>query len=268
MYAGRLVSHLRCFPIPFKRRPRQDTDISELKNKPEHQFTLNEGVPVEHHSAKELPRASSFKYRKAKPLRMTTEHLLSHLILTGSFLALNFLIKNKIKPMLATSTRTQILFKETFENFSIPVDMEGANIGPRVTQYTLKPPAGIKLSKIAALDRELSLNLAAQSIRIEAPIPGKKAVGIEVPNVKAATVRVSSVITSKEWTSLVSPLGFIIGKDIGGQPVVASLDKMPHLLVAGQTNSGKLVTVNTLLTSLLYKNSPSDLKLEIGLTRC
>ncbi len=109
-----------------------------------------------------------------------------------------------------------------------------------MTQYTLKPPAGIKLSKISALDRELALNLAAQSIRIEAPIPGKKAVGIEVPNVKAATVRVASVLYSKEWDGISSLLVFAVGKDIGGQPIVAALDKMPHVLVAGQTNSGKL----------------------------
>lgn len=112
--------------------------------------------------------------------------------------------------------------------------MEGANIGPRVTQFTLKPPSGTKLSKISALDRELSLNLAAQSIRIEAPIPGKRAVGIEVPNLKAATVRLSGVLDDKAWKSYSQehPLSFVIGRDIAGQPVNAALNKMPHLLIA------------------------------------
>ena len=103
--------------------------------------------------------------------------------------------------------------------------------------------------------------MAAQSIRIEAPIPGKKAVGIEVPNVKPATVRMASILGSNEWTDYKNPLGIVIGKDISGTPIIGSLDKMPHLLVAGQTNSGKSVMINAVLTSLLYRNSPSDLKL-------
>ena len=139
--------------------------------------------------------------------------------------------------------------------------MEGANVGPRVTQYTLRPQAGVKLTKIAALENNLALDLAAQSIRIEAPIPGKKAVGIEVPNIKPATVRLASILSSPEWVDYKNSLGIVIGKDISGAPVVGSLDKMPHLLVAGQTNSGKSVMINSILTSLLYRNSPSDLKL-------
>src|SRR5262249_38375290 len=151
--------------------------------------------------------------------------------------------------------------KETFANFNIDVEMEGANIGPRVTQYTLKPPTGVKLDKITALENNLALDLAAHSIRIEAPIPGQRAVGVEVPNVKSATVRLSSILLSRQWQDLSSPLGFAIGKDISGVPIVADLDKMPHILIAGQTGSGKSVMINDILTSLLYRNSPSDLKL-------
>jgi S-DNA-T family DNA segregation ATPase FtsK/SpoIIIE len=135
------------------------------------------------------------------------------------------------------------------------------NVGPRVTQFTLKPPQGIKLSKITALDDNLALDLAARSIRMEAPIPGKRAVGIEVPNVKPATVRLAGVIDSDAWKSNQQPLGLAVGKDIAGVPIVGSLDRMPHLLIAGQTGSGKSVMINTLLVSLLYRNSPSDLKL-------
>jgi S-DNA-T family DNA segregation ATPase FtsK/SpoIIIE len=154
-----------------------------------------------------------------------------------------------------------LTIKETLRNFSIDVEMEGANVGPRVTQYTLKPPTGVKLTKLTALENNLALDLAATSIRMEAPIPGKRAVGIEVPNVKAATVRLSSLLQSDDWLKSTGPLTFAIGKDIVGKPVVADLARMPHLLVAGQTGSGKSVMINDILTSLLYRNSPSTLKL-------
>ena len=154
-----------------------------------------------------------------------------------------------------------LIIKDTLSEFNIDVDMEGANIGPKVTQYTLRPPSGVKLTRITALETNLALNLAAQSLRIEAPIPGQKAVGIEVPNRKAADVRLYSILTSKQWKETSEPLGFAIGKDISGEAVVGELNKMPHLLIAGQTGSGKSVMINTLLTSLLYRNSPSEMKL-------
>ena len=151
--------------------------------------------------------------------------------------------------------------KDTLAEFNISVEMEGANIGPKVTQYTLRPPSGVKLTKITQLETNIALNLAAQSLRIEAPIPGQKAVGIEVPNRKAADVRIHSILTSKQWNGSSEPLGFAIGKDISGEAVIGELNKMPHLLIAGQTGSGKSVMINTLLSSLLYRNSPSEMKL-------
>ena len=151
--------------------------------------------------------------------------------------------------------------KDTLGEFNIEVEMEGANIGPKVTQYTLKPPSGVKLSRISALETNIALNLAAQALRIEAPIPGQRAVGIEVPNKKAADVRLYGILSAKQWTSAHEPLSFAIGKDIAGDAVVGELNKMPHLLIAGQTGSGKSVMINTLLSSLLYRNSPSDMRL-------
>jgi len=139
--------------------------------------------------------------------------------------------------------------------------MEGANIGPKVTQYTLKPPSGVKLSRISALETNLALNLAAAALRIEAPIPGQRAVGIEVPNRKAADVRLHGILTSKQWKNSRQPLAFAVGKDISGEAVVGELNKMPHVLIAGQTGSGKSVMINTLLTSMLYRNSPSEMRL-------
>lgn len=153
------------------------------------------------------------------------------------------------------------VIKDTLSEFNINVEMEGANIGPKVTQYTLRPPSGVKLTRIANLESNIALNLAASSLRIEAPIPGKKAVGIEVPNLRAADVRLYSILSSKQWKAASEPLTFAIGKDISGQSVVGELNKMPHLLIAGQTGSGKSVMINTLLTSLLYRNSPSEMKL-------
>ncbi len=153
------------------------------------------------------------------------------------------------------------IIRDTLGEFNIEVEMEGANIGPKVTQYTLKPPSGVKLTRITALETNIALNLAAQTLRIEAPIPGQRAVGIEVPNIKAADVRLHGILTAKQWKNNHEPLSFAIGKDISGEAVVGELNKMPHLLIAGQTGSGKSVMINTLLTSLLYRNSPSEMKL-------
>lgn len=223
---------------------------------------MNEGVPVEHHNGREKPQHTSMK-NTAQKLTINEDHA----ALTAAsdpdwkFPGVDLLNQKQDKADAGDVEGNAEAIKETFNNFNIAVEMEGANIGPRVTQYTLKPPTGVKLTKITALENNLMLDLGAHSLRMEAPIPGKRLVGVEVPNIKSATVRISSLLQSPEWANVNGPLGFAIGKDIAGQPVVADLAKMPHLLVAGQTGSGKSVMVNTILTSLLYRNSPSDLKL-------
>lgn len=136
-------------------------------------------------------------------------------------------------------------------------------MGPRVTQYTMRPPQGVNLSKILARDKELALNLAVDKVRIEAPIPGTRSVGVEIPNERPADVRLRGVIESKEWKNATEPLTFAVGKDISGKAVVGNLAKMPHLLIAGTTGSGKSVMTNALISSLLYRNAPSDMKLII-----
>jgi S-DNA-T family DNA segregation ATPase FtsK/SpoIIIE len=250
----------------FKRRERSgDTDLADLKARAETEgFKLNEGVPVEHHSAaaKEPSRLSSLK-NTAQKLAPTEAH---EALTTASdpnwqFPPFNILEQKQDKADAGNVSANAQAIKDTFANFSIDVEMEGANVGPRVTQYTMKPPVGVKLTKITALENNLALDLAAHSIRMEAPIPGKRAVGIEVPNIKPAIVRLSSLLQSSQWRDLKSPLGFAIGRDIAGTPVVGNLAKMPHLLVAGQTGSGKSVMINDIITSLLYRNSPADLKL-------
>lgn len=234
------------------------TDAAEPVKGDSH-FQLNEGVPIEKQSGR-----SSFK-DTAQKLSSTEDHEALTTVSDPDWKlpGLDLLINKQDKANPGDIDGNAELIKDTLSEFNIPVEMEGANVGPRVTQYTLRPPAGVRLSKITSLDNNLSLTLAAEAIRIEAPIPGKRAVGIEVPNQKAATVRVHGVLSSKEWDQSKNkyPLSFVIGRDIAGNAVVADLSDMPHLLVAGQTGSGKSVMINALLTSLLYRNSPSDLKM-------
>jgi S-DNA-T family DNA segregation ATPase FtsK/SpoIIIE len=151
--------------------------------------------------------------------------------------------------------------QETFANFGIAMEPEDIVTGPTVTQYSFRPQSGVKLSRITALNADLALALAAHPIRIEAPIPGKSLVGIEVPNKIPATVRMRDVLNTDAFDDPSTPLLLALGKDVNGDCVFENLAKMPHLLVAGTTGSGKSVTINSILLSLLYKNSPDDLKL-------
>lgn len=151
--------------------------------------------------------------------------------------------------------------QKTLENFGIEVEMGDTNIGPTVTQYTLKPAEGVRISQIDTLQNDIALALAAHPIRIEAPIPGKSLVGIEVPNQKVAVVKLKEIIQSESFKKRESDLNVSLGKDVSGNPWIADLDTMPHLLVAGATGSGKSVCINSIIISLLYQNSPDDLKL-------
>ncbi len=145
--------------------------------------------------------------------------------------------------------------------FGINVKMHEVHVGPTVIQYTLKPEEGVKLSKIVALKNDIALALAAESVRIEAPIPGKSLVGIEVPNQHRTTVHLRELLESKEFQKVDSRLRFPLGRDVSGKPIIADLSKMPHLLIAGATGAGKSVGTNSFLLSLLYQNSPEHLKL-------
>lgn len=261
---------LKVLAKPFERREKdEDTDLETLKEQTGRQFKLNEGVPTVH-SADTPPAKEERQPMRLKSLKNTAQKMNTaetHEALTAPsdpnwvFPSLKLLEQKQDKADAGDVEGNARTIQETFTNFNIQVEMEGANVGPRVTQYTLKPPTGVKLTKMTALDNNLALDLAAHSIRIEAPIPGKRLVGIEVPNIKPAMVRMSGVLSSREWQAVTGPLGFAIGRDIAGLPIVGDLAKMPHLLVAGQTGSGKSVMVNDILTSLLYRNSPSDLKL-------
>ncbi len=171
------------------------------------------------------------------------------------------LLKSSVeKPTSGDLRANANIIKRTLESFGIPVEMGEINIGPKVTRYTLKPAEGVKLSRITALNQDLALALAAHPIRIEAPIPGKSLVGIEVPNKAAAIVRLGSLMAYPEFTGL-GLLGFVLGRDVSGEPIFVDIEKMPHMLIAGSTGSGKSIAIHSLLISLLYKNSPETMRL-------
>lgn len=170
------------------------------------------------------------------------------------------LLKSSVEKPSAGDLRANAnIIKRTLASFGIPVEMGEINVGPKVTRYSLKPAEGVKLSRITILNQDLALALAAHPIRIEAPIPGKSLVGIEVPNKAAAVVRLGSLILYPEFVGS-GPLGFPLGRDVSGQPLFADIAKMPHLLIAGSTGSGKSVAIHSLIISLLYKNSPETLR--------
>lgn len=156
---------------------------------------------------------------------------------------------------------TAIKLQQTLKNFGVNVTITDVSCGPSVTRYEMQPEMGVKVSKIVNLADDIKLNLAAADIRIEAPIPGKAAVGIEVPNKENVMVRFRDMIETREFQSHASSICFTAGKDIGGQPVVADIAKMPHLLIAGATGSGKSVCINTIIMSILYKADPENVKL-------
>lgn len=175
-------------------------------------------------------------------------------------LPLDLLNSRNSKPTSGDIKSNIEIIKSTLEKFNIPVEMGEVSVGPTVTQYTLKPAEGIKLSRITGLNNDLSMALAAHPVRIEAPIPGKALVGIEVPNKSVAIVNLREVLEADEFKKRTNNLLIALGKDVAGKVWLDSIAKMPHLLVAGATGSGKSVMLNALIISLLYQNNPDDLK--------
>lgn len=216
-------------------------------------FKLREGVPVKEGLANAvIPKKSPEKSKDA--LTATSDP-------NWKFPSVDLLSNKQDQADAGDVKGNARIIQDTLEDFNVQVEMEGANIGPRVTQYELKPSSGVRLNKITSLENNIALNLAAEAIRIEAPIPGKRAVGIEVPNKKGANVMLRSILEDDAWKHDSSPLSFVIGRDIAGEPAIMDLAGAPHLLIAGATGSGKSVMINTLLTSLLYRNTPAELRL-------
>ena len=158
-------------------------------------------------------------------------------------------------------TDTAAKLQKTLYSFGVSAKVENVSVGPAITRYELKPAEGVRVSKIANLADDIALNLAAETIRIEAPIPGKQAVGIEVPNKEKEAVHLRDVVETEEFANNKSKLSVALGKDVAGQVVIADIAKMPHVLIAGSTGSGKSVCINTIITSFIYNAKPSEVKL-------
>ena len=173
---------------------------------------------------------------------------------------LSLLGEDKGKPGVGDIKANANIIKRTFLNFGISVEMDEVSVGPTVTRYAIKPAEGVRLSKIISLQNNLELALAAHPVRIEAPIPGKSLVGIEVPNASKAMVGLGGIMSAPEWSSNNKPLLAALGRDISGVPHYVNIAKMPHGLIAGATGSGKSVAIHAVITSLLYRNGPNQLR--------
>lgn len=174
---------------------------------------------------------------------------------------LSMLEKDSGKPGVGDIKANANIIKRTLQNFGVRVEIDEISIGPTVTRYALKPAEGVRLSKIIGLQNNLELALAAHPVRIEAPIPGKSLVGIEVPNSSKATVGLANMLGAEEFQTSDKPLLISLGKDISGHAFFANIAKMPHLLIAGATGAGKSVAIHAIITSLLFRNSPQDMRL-------
>lgn len=211
--------------------------------------TESEDVVFDHDADDIVPTGTAVKRRRRRPranwVKPSTE-----------------LLESKSGEAVGGDTdRAKHVIMSTLKHFGIEVEPGEITVGPTVTRYTFRPGAGVKLSRITGLSNNLALALAAESVRIEAPIPGQSYIGIEIPNKSKAMVRMREVIENREFRDARLPLLLGIGQDVTGKSVFADLGEMPHLLIAGRTKSGKSVCVNAILTSLLYKNSPDDVKL-------
>ncbi len=227
------------------------TDEEGEGKKPKENIKINEGVAV----------AKSISGKGMKPEAKEPEVMMVGDDKDWKLPSIDLLEDATTKADSGNVKQNAAVIQETLAKFNIDVAMRDVNVGPTVTQYTLKPSDGVKLSKITNLDRDLALSLAAHPIRIEAPIPGKSLVGVEIPNQKAATVRLKNILTSETFKNRRSKLSVVLGLDVSGHPQIADITRMPHLLIAGSTGSGKSVSINSLLLSLLYQNSPNELKL-------
>ena len=174
---------------------------------------------------------------------------------------LSLLEEDKGKPSTGDIKANANIIKRTLANFGIEVEMDEITVGPTITRYALKPAEGVKLSKIVRLQNDLALALAAHPIRIEAPIPGKSLVGIEIPNRTKSIVGLATLLSDEQFKNAIKPLTIALGRGISGKASFANLAKMPHCLIAGTTGAGKSVMIHSIITSLLYKNGPEDLKL-------
>lgn len=213
-------------------------------------------LPVRQEELKEIKKSEEDEEIELKKLKPRAPHLNTNYAPPP----LSLLEEDQGKPNTGDIKANANIIKRTLANFGIEVEMDEITIGPTVTRYALKPAEGMKLSRIVGLQNDLALALAAHPIRIEAPIPGKSLVGIEIPNRIKSIVGLATLLADEKFQHSGKPLTIALGREISGKAVFGNLAKMPHLLVAGATGAGKSVTIHSMITSLLYRNGPDDLK--------
>jgi len=235
--------------IPFTKSESIDEEVEEIAEAKKQKNIKDEVVDLEYSESevkgKEEPKLSPSK-------KFHTDYIAP---------PLSLLEKDKGKPNIGDMKGNTNIIQRTLLNFGIPVEMDEVTVGPTVTRYALKPAQGVKLSRIVGLQNDLSLALAAHPIRIEAPIPGKSLVGIEIPNKVKSTVGLATLLADDKFQNSPKPLTVALGRGLSGKAVFGNLAKMPHALIAGTTGSGKSVTIHSVITSLLYRNGPEDMKL-------
>lgn len=240
--------------LPFNREPREERATRGVEEVKIHDSNLLSKRSIQERE----PERAPVKEREPEikePIRAKS------MPIHYAPLSLDLLEDQSSKPEAGNIKANVQIIRNTLATFGVAVSMEDVHIGPTVTQYSLRPATGVKLSQITGLVNDLSLALAAHPLRLEAPIPGKSLVGIEVPNKKFALVRLRNILESQTFANKKSPLCLAMGLDVAGAPTVAELPDMPHLLIAGSTGSGKSVCINAFILSLLYQNSPADLRL-------
>jgi S-DNA-T family DNA segregation ATPase FtsK/SpoIIIE len=240
----------------------------KLKIMPEDNAVTEDQINIKIASNNNEEQTSLFKKQeeikedKSKEI-LTLEHALTVEDENYEFPPVEFLTPGKATTKMGKKavTDTANKLQKTLYSFGVSAKVENVSVGPTITRYELKPAEGVRVSKIANLADDIALSLAAETIRIEAPIPGKQAVGIEIPNKEKEVVHLRDIIDSNEFKSAKSKLAFALGKNAAGEAIVTDIAKMPHVLIAGSTGSGKSVCINTLITSIIYKSKPSEVKL-------
>ena len=246
----------------LKKKKKTKKELKELERKEAEILDNQINIKMSNETGELFKKQEEVKEDKSKEV-LTLEHTLTVEDQNYEFPPIEFLnegkatAKNSKKAITDTASKLQ----RTLHSFGVSAKVENVSVGPTITRYELKPAEGVRVSKIANLADDIALNLAAESIRIEAPIPGKQAVGIEIPNKEKDMVALRDIIADEKFQKAKSKLAFAVGRDAAGETIVADIAKMPHVLIAGSTGSGKSVCINTLITSIIYKAKPSEVKL-------
>ena len=262
---------LRIDDIPIENEEKEDKKKKIKDKMPENNLITEDQINIKissndnqsaEHQEGLFKKEEETKEDKSKEV-LVLEHTLTMEDENYEFPPIDFLKPGKSTTKLGKKavTDTANKLQKTLYSFGVSAKVENVSVGPSITRYELKPAEGVRVNRIANLADDIALSLAAETIRIEAPIPGKQAVGIEIPNKEKEIVALKDIIDSSEFKKAKSKLSFALGKDAAGEAVVTDIAKMPHVLIAGSTGSGKSVCINTLITSIIYNSKPSEVKL-------